>query len=118
AIADDLGAVLVIAIFYSGGIAITPLVIAGALLLVLILFNWGRVYHPIPYSVVGLGLWLAVLFSGIHATIAGVLLAMTIPARTTANTTAFVAQVNALIREFQNPAGPVTVDTLGTHGGA
>ncbi len=118
AIADDLGAVLVIAIFYSGGIAITPLAIAGALLLVLVLFNLVRVYHPIPYAVVGLGLWLAVLFSGIHATIAGVLLAMTIPARTTANTTAFVAQINALLREFQNPTGLATDDRLGTHGGA
>ncbi len=54
---------------------------AGALFVLLIFFNRGGVKHPLPYAIVGAMLWFYVLASGIHATIAGVLLALTIPAR-------------------------------------
>jgi len=81
AIADDLGAVLVIALFYTQTIVVPLLGIAAVLLSVLVLFNRGGIRHPLPYAVLGILLWLALLKSGIHATLAGVLLAFTVPAR-------------------------------------
>ena len=80
AIADDLGAVLVIAVFYTATISWTSLAIAGAFCLCLLVVNQRRTQHPLPYLLLGLGLWLAMLKSGVHATISGVLVAMTIPA--------------------------------------
>ncbi|GAH39175.1 unnamed protein product, partial [marine sediment metagenome] len=79
AIADDLGAILVLAIFYSSDIHWISLLIAAVILVGLILLNRARIYSPLPYAVLGIGLWLAFLESGIHPTIAGVLLAATIP---------------------------------------
>jgi NhaA family Na+:H+ antiporter len=81
AIADDLGAVLVIALFYTADLNLGALGIAAALFAVLVLFNRGGVRHPLPYALVGVLLWLAVHESGVHATLAGILLALTIPAR-------------------------------------
>ena len=97
AIADDLGAVMVIAVFYSGEILWTALGVAALLLALLILLNRMGVRHPLPYAVVGIGLWLAFLESGVHPTIAGVLLAMTIPARVQARAEAYVAQCTAAL---------------------
>lgn len=79
AIVDDLGAVLVIAVFYTSSIKLTALAVAGFFLLVLVAFNLLRVHRPLPYLLVGVGLWAATLASGVHATIAGVVLAFTIP---------------------------------------
>ena len=81
AIVDDIGAVLVIAIFYTTSIASMALIAAAMLLAILVALNLGGVRNPIPYLLVGALLWIAVLLSGVHATIAGVLLAFTIPAR-------------------------------------
>ena len=81
AIVDDLGAVLVIAIFYTQKISVTALASAAAVLAVLILFNRGGIRHPLPYVLGGIVLWYLTLLSGLHATVAGILLAMTIPAR-------------------------------------
>jgi Na+:H+ antiporter, NhaA family len=80
AIVDDIGAVLVIAIFYTASIAWASLALVAALVIVLALLNRAGVQHPAPYLLLGIVLWVAVLSSGIHATIAGVLLALTIPA--------------------------------------
>ncbi len=80
AIVDDIGAVLVIAIFYTASIAWASLGVVAALVIVLVLLNRAGVRHPAPYVLAGVVLWVAVLSSGIHATIAGVLLALTIPA--------------------------------------
>jgi NhaA family Na+:H+ antiporter len=81
AILDDLGAVLVIAVFYTGSISTLDLGLAAATLAVLVAM--GRLRVPVlwPFLLVGLVLWVFVLRSGVHATIAGVLLAMTIPLR-------------------------------------
>jgi NhaA family Na+:H+ antiporter len=97
AIADDLGAVMVIALFYSGEIHLTALAVGGGFLLALILMNRLSVRNPLPYGVLGIGLWLAFLESGIHPTIAGVLLAMTIPARTGVRASAYAAQCTAAL---------------------
>lgn len=79
AIIDDLGAVLVIAFFYTEEISRTALGVAGGLLMVLIAGNLLGVRRSKFYSLVGLCLWFAVLKSGVHATIAGILTAFTVP---------------------------------------
>jgi NhaA family Na+:H+ antiporter len=81
AIADDIGAVLVIAFFYTAQISWISLGVGGLFFVALVAANRAGLRHPVTYVVLGLGLWLAFLQSGIHATVAGVLLAITIPAR-------------------------------------
>jgi NhaA family Na+:H+ antiporter len=103
AIADDLGAILVLAIFYSSDIHWISLLIAGVILVVLILLNRARVYSPLPYALLGIGLWLAFLESGIHPTIAGVLLAATIPTWGAPDTRALLAQCVSVLDEFEVP---------------
>ena len=82
AIIDDLGAIVVIALFYAGAPSISALALAGAALLLLVAMNLRGIVRISPYLLVGLVMWAAVLESGVHATIAGVLLAFTIPLRT------------------------------------
>jgi len=79
AIIDDLGAIIIIAFFYSGNIEITYLVLMLISMFVLILLNKFKINSFIPYLIVGVFLWSFTHESGIHATIAGVLLALTIP---------------------------------------
>jgi NhaA family Na+:H+ antiporter len=80
AIVDDLGAVLVIAIFYTSQIAWYALGVAAAMVALLWILGRSGVRHPLPFILGGIVLWLAVLNSGVHATVAGVLLALCIPA--------------------------------------
>mgnify|MGYP001828481904 CR=1 FL=1 len=98
AIADDLGAVLVIALFYSGDIHWVALAVAAVFLLALIVLNRIGFRQPLPYAILGIGLWLAFLESGLHPTIAGVLLAITIPARSQVEAEAYMAQCTAALR--------------------
>jgi NhaA family Na+:H+ antiporter len=81
AIVDDVGAIVIIALFYSSTPAPITLIIAGAALAILIAMNKMGVRRLSPYLLVGVVLWAAVLKSGVHATLAGVLLALTIPLR-------------------------------------
>ena len=104
AIADDIGAVLVIAIFYTSQISISALLAAAVILVLLGIVNKLGVKSLIIYSTLGLLLWLAVLQSGIHATIAGVLLAFTIPVKARINTKRFSEKTKDLLDKF-NSAG-------------
>jgi Na+:H+ antiporter, NhaA family len=81
AIFDDLGAIVVIALFYTTELSTLSLVVAGVLILGLACLNRLRVMRVAPYVLLGLALWMAVLKSGVHATLAGVVLAMFIPLR-------------------------------------
>ena len=81
AIIDDLGAIVIIALFYSGDLSIKYLTLMLLAFIVLLLINKFNIKKFLPYLVVGLFLWDFTHNSGIHATIAGVLLAMTIPHR-------------------------------------
>lgn len=100
AVADDLGAVVIISIFYSSHISIYHLVVSGMLLAVLIGFNILGFRRPLPYLVVGCILWLMISLSGIHSTLAGVLVAITIPARSRFDTDTFLDQANSALNEF------------------
>lgn len=81
AIIDDLGAVLIIALFYTAELSVWALAGAGAVLLALVGLNRLRIHRLEPYLALGALLWVLVLQSGVHATLAGVLLAFTIPLR-------------------------------------
>ena len=81
AIFDDLGAIVIIAIFYSAKLSINALIVATVCLLILGYLNWRRVSAVPAYVLVGVVMWVAVLKSGVHATLAGVALAMFIPMR-------------------------------------
>ena len=81
AILDDLGAIIVIAVFYTANLSVLSLVLAGLAVLVLVILNRRRVHDKIPYILVGAILWVCVLKSGVHATLAGVITALAIPWR-------------------------------------
>ena len=100
AIADDLGAILVIAIFYTEDINFNALMIGGVFIGILLIANLLKVRNTTFYGVVGLvGVWLAFLFSGVHATIAGVLIALTIPVHTKITRNEFVYRLkNKIIK--------------------
>jgi NhaA family Na+:H+ antiporter len=80
AIADDIGAIVVIALFYTSHTSVLALVVSAGLWLALVVMNRMGMRHAAPYVVLGVALWVAVLKSGVHATVAGVLLAFAIPA--------------------------------------
>ena len=99
AIVDDIGAILVIALFYSHGLQPLFLGLAAATILVAVLINKAGENKPWPYLLLGGPLWLALLKSGIHPTIAGVLLAFTVPASAKIDPCAFHQQsLNVLYR--------------------
>ncbi len=102
AVADDLGAVLVIALFYTAKISWISLAIGGGFLTALVVMNRAGARHPLIYALLGLGLWLAFLQSGIHATVAGVLLALTIPARQRIDGDAFLLRSEKILDDFRH----------------
>ena len=100
AIVDDLGAVLVIAIFYTETIALGPLAIAAGLFGLLLMLNLLGIRKTAPYLIVAALLWYALLQSGVHATLAGILGALTVPAVPKYNPERFSAHVKELMQRF------------------
>lgn len=97
AIVDDIGSILVVAVFYSGALHLEALLVALALVGVLAMFNRWRIYAVTPYMLVGLLLWFMVHEGGLHATLSGVVLALFIPTRPPADLTALVAQASSIM---------------------
>jgi len=96
-IVDDIGAIVVVALFYSGTLQWAYLAGAVAVVAMLALLNRAGVYRAMPYGLLGIGLWACVHAGGLHATLAGVLLALFIPTRPPPNLNALMAQANAVL---------------------
>ena len=129
AIVDDLGAVVVIALFYTEHLAMDFLIIGGILTGLLVVMNLAGLRRPSIYFIVGLLLWLALLKSGVHATLAGVITAFTIPTLPRFEPTAFSQRMRQMLDRFdashkpgecilRNQQMSATVQTLetGLHG--
>lgn len=102
AIADDLGAVMVIAIFYTDSIDFNELYTAAFFLGVLVIANFVGIRRTIFYALVGfIGVWIAFVFSGVHATIAGVTIALTIPARTKISENDYINKLSKYLEKFK-----------------
>ena len=110
AIVDDIGAVLVIALFYTEGLALGWLGIAAVFLGLLALISGLGIRHPLPYWLLGIGLWFGVLESGIHATVAGILLAFTIPAHRRVDGDYFLRRARELLDIFEAASDPAITD--------
>ncbi|WXT99748.1 MAG: Na(+)/H(+) antiporter NhaA [Catillopecten margaritatus gill symbiont] len=100
AIVDDLGAVLVIATFYTDQIHLLPLALSGVSFLILIAFNRFGIHAMLPYLAVGLFMWFFMLESGVHATISGVIAAMAIPSKPKRLPESFSKQIKSLLNEY------------------
>ncbi len=101
AIVDDLGAVLVIALFYTETINIFALIITAAVMVALVVINLGGIRRSSPYILLGVVLWIAMLQSGMHATLAGIILAFTIPMRPKYNANRFLSQINEMVMQIK-----------------
>ncbi len=106
AIADDIGAVLVIAIFYTSQIFWGWLLAGLALLLVVVFLNFLGVESPVPYAFAATAVWFCFLNSGVHATIAGVLVAFAIPSRARLEPMQFVDWARVKLREIEEQDVP------------
>lgn len=116
AIADDLGAVIIIALFYTEAISLGALGAAAAITLLLAGLNAAGVRRILPYFLLALPLWYALLLSGIHPTLAGVIGAFTVPARPKYDPEYFSSRTRDLLHRFdtslKGDANTVTNDTL------
>lgn len=102
AIVDDLGAIIVLAIFYpTHALHFDMLVYAAVIVLLLFTFNRNRVNNPVLYVIPGIFLWYFIFKSGIHATIAGVILALTIPSKTVINEVRFSVSIKYWLEKFK-----------------
>ena len=103
AIADDLGAVLVIAIFYSTDIQVNMLLLGGVFFVIMLVANRLGVRHPLVYAILGIGgLWTCFLLSGVHATIAAVLAAFTIPVTVKVKDYEYSNEMERSIKQFKD----------------
>lgn len=97
AIVDDLGAILIVALFYSTKLDFTLLAATLPILAALAALNRAAVYRVAPYALLGVILWFCIHEGGVHATLAGVLLALFIPTRPPANFSSLMAQMDAIV---------------------
>ncbi|MFP3854830.1 MAG: Na+/H+ antiporter NhaA, partial [Anaerolineales bacterium] len=120
AIVDDIGAIVVLGIFYASDLNLVALGFAALILLALLLLNRWRVFSPIPYSILGIGLWLAFELGGLHPTIAGVLLALLIPRREHPSLERLLAQADTVLHRYsyeeavEEDRNMAIIDTLQT----
>ena len=106
AIVDDIGAIVVVAIFYTDAIATGSLLIGALLLGMSVAANAIGVRNPIIYFLIGCAIWVAFYQSGVHATLAGVLMAFTIPARTVINPQQLHDRTRALLKQLRDTGLP------------
>lgn len=109
AIVDDVGAILVIALFYSQDISIVHLLVSFALITFLALSNYAGVSGPMFYIVIGLAAWWTMLKSGVHPTFAGVAIALTVPARPKLTTEKLLHKAKKIINAILRKSSPVNV---------
>lgn len=114
AVADDLGAIIVIALFYSSGVSFEWLAVAAAIVVVLSILNKLGAKSLKPYLLLGVFLWVAVHNSGIHATIAAVVLAFTIPVAPRIDTITFMDRLKGMVSKFEE--GQNKKDSILLHG--
>ena len=108
AVADDIIAIIVIAVFYGHSPEIGWLIAAGVVFISLLWMNHRHVYSLVPYIVVGIVLWYCIFMSGVHSTIAGVLLAFTIPTGSHVNLKKFIDWSGARVKEAKKSFVPGT----------
>ncbi len=106
AIVDDIGAILIIAIFYTDTIVLSSLLVGGIVFALSIAANVSGVRSPLVYFIMGAVVWLAFLKSGVHATLAAVLMAFTIPARTRIDGSAFLRRMGELVEAMRATGVP------------
>lgn len=106
AIVDDLGAVMVIAVFYTEQINTAALLFAAVCFLLLMVSNLTGLRRPLPYVVFGVLLWIGMLESGVHATLAGVLAALTVPATSDCDSSLFIKKMKNMIAKFSSANNP------------
>lgn len=112
AIVDDIAAVLVIAVFYTADLSWGALGVGAFCLLAALAANRLGVRHALPYALIGAVLWVAVLLSGVHATIAGVLLAFVIPSRTAIDQHEFLQHGRAVLDHYERATQTEPFDIL------
>lgn len=101
AIFDDIGATIIVALFYAEEVLLGKLLVALALLGLLVLFNLAGLRRAWPYLVIGIFLWFFTDSAGVHGTIAGIVVAMTIPARPGQGPRHFIRKTRKLVRYFE-----------------
>ncbi len=104
-IIDDIVAILLIAIFYSGDISVAYLIAGGIVTACVALLSRGGVYNPLPYALLAVVLWFVLHEAGLHATLAAVIMAVLIPTRPPANLKALLVQAGAIIHAEDSHAG-------------
>ena len=107
AIVDDIGAIVVVAVFYSDALQLGYLAAAAALTGALALLNRSHVYRLSPYMLLGVALWACVAAGGLHATLAGVILALLIPTRPPPDLKALMTQANTIVAAEARQRGEV-----------
>lgn len=104
-IVDDLLAIVVVALFYSGQISLLFLGLSAAVVALLVIINRSNVYRPLPYAVGGIFLWVFLHEAGLHATLAGVILAVITPTRPPGNLRALLAQADNILQDEMRLSG-------------
>lgn len=109
AIVDDIGAILVIAIFYAENVSIGYLMLAFGLIGLLALGNYAGIRQPLFYLLTGIACWVMMLKSGVHATFAGVAIALTIPAKPKIASKKLIDQAKSVLRKLDKKPNPIDV---------